>query len=320
MLRSVFLILIPVVAIGFIAWRPFAATSEDSAVDSPSSFASSLGANTDIVFDSNRSGNFGIYRLSSSKGEVSKIFDSELHEMYPSPSPDGKKIVFARSKTLKREDPGEVWIANIDGSDARKLASPGTFPTFSSDGKTVYYELLRRKLMAVPVEGGESTELFPKQNKHFGNHFVIKPKVSPDSSKVSFSSDKHGRWNSWLADLATGELTKIERGCEPTWYPNSEQLTWVAKGKSRERSGLYGFKLGDNSRFEVQDADAPWGHEYFPEVSSNGKFLLFSACPPGQHSHYEANYELFMKNLESGELIQLTNEGHTNRWPSLLPR
>ena len=64
-----------------------------------------------ILFDSNFSGTFGIYTIKRGAERPEKIVDTELHEMFPDPSPDGKYIVFAKSKSLVRFAPSEVWRA-----------------------------------------------------------------------------------------------------------------------------------------------------------------------------------------------------------------
>ena len=86
----------------------------------------------------------------------------------------------------------------------------------------------------------------------------------------------------------------------------------------RGGSGLNSYLVDQKSNLVLHDREDPFGHEYFPSISDDGRFLLFSASPSDQHSHESANYQLFVKDLESGELHRITDDGHTNRWPKLV--
>ena len=85
----------------------------------------------------------------------------------PALSPDGKLMVF----TVKRQDleagksSVEIWMANVDGSNARAL-TPGKKtdgnPTFSPDGRTIVFTSNRsgtNQLWTIPVDGGEARQL-----------------------------------------------------------------------------------------------------------------------------------------------------------------
>ena len=47
-----------------------------------------------ILFDSNRSGNFGIYSISLDGQDLQKVSNTPKHEIFPDPSPDGRFVVF----------------------------------------------------------------------------------------------------------------------------------------------------------------------------------------------------------------------------------
>lgn len=273
-----------------------------------------------VVFDSNRSGTFGIYTIKANGQEVTKIYDSELQDMYPDPSPDGEWIVFTVSKTLKRDSYADVWIVRRDGSDAKLLAKDGKAATFSGDGKTVYFERDRRKIIAVDVSGENEREIFPGEENKFGNYYVIKPRVSDDGKQAAFISDRNGRWHSWIADLETKEARLMGRGCEASFYPSSSELVWIQKkgAGAKAGSGIFKYDQKTNISKKLQDDGPPMGHEYFPEIDQSGRFLLYSACPHDQHSHEDSNYQLYIKDLKSGYHHRITLDPYTNRWPKLL--
>jgi imidazolonepropionase-like amidohydrolase/Tol biopolymer transport system component len=72
-------------------------------------------------------------------GEPRRLFKTNYLEYAPSFSADGKRITFV---TWSDAEKGAVWIANSDGSNARKITTVGdqyANPVFSPDGAKVAY-------------------------------------------------------------------------------------------------------------------------------------------------------------------------------------
>jgi uncharacterized protein (TIRG00374 family) len=272
-----------------------------------------------VLFDSNRSGSFGIYIMNPDSSGIRKVVDTKQHEIYPSASPDGEWIAYASASKLAQRASSDVWIVRIDGTDARKVAENGTFPSWSSDGKKIYFERERKWLMAVDTIEGETEELLPKKAPETAKWQLVKPHVSPDGKWAAFISDREGRWNTWIANLENGETRHVGPGCEPTWSPDGRSLIWIT-------SGSYGtcikkYELDSGRTTLVQDTPQPRPTEYYPSISPDGKYVLYSASPvhsAGQND--TANYQLFIKSLDDRPAVRLTFDPYTNRWPSLLPK
>lgn len=271
-----------------------------------------------IVFDSNRSGTFGIYTIKANGSELTKIYDSPLEDMFPDPSPDNQWIVFTQAKTLERDSYADIWLVQRDGTEAKLLAQNGAAATFAADGKTIYFERDRKKIIAIDINGTNEREVFPAGSTTFGNYIIGKPRISDDGRFASFISDKNGRWHSWIANLESKDAALMGRGCEATWYPKSNnQLVWIQKKEANALagSGVFTFNTEAGVSTKLHDDGPPFGHEYFPEITPDNNFLLYGACPHDQHSHESANYQLYIKDLKSGESARITLDPFTNRWP-----
>ncbi len=272
-----------------------------------------------IIFDSNRSGSFGIYSMTAQGSDVTKLVDSEQHEMYPDASPDGQLIVFAKARSLIRLAPSEIWLANRDGSSARKIIDSGSFPSFSKDGSKIFYESGRGAVYVYHLSDRQSKQIFPRKQGRNAPYAVVKPRVSPDERYVAFTSDQPSQWHAWVADLHSKQRTLIHAGCEPSWFPDSKQLAWMKKSGAKSGSGVMSYNLASHAVAELADDGAPLGHEYFPSVTADGKYLLYAACPPDQHSHTDANYQIHLLNIQTGQRQRLQFDTATNRWPRLQP-
>ena len=268
-----------------------------------------------IIFDSNRGKGFGIY-VADAEGNVQTLLDRERHEMYPDVSPDGSLVVY--SSEARRSAP-QVWIVSIDGSQARMLSSNGEFPSFSADGKAVYFNRDRKFIISHDLATGAEKEIFPLGHELWSRNQIAVPRVSPDGSYVAFATQHPRRWSSWYVNVKTGESQYIGKGCEPTWFAEGEKLAWIGGATPPlERTQISAFDRKSGQVSKLQDADAPRGHEYFPSVTKDDRFLLFTAARPKEHAPESANYQLFVKEIETGEVTRITFDRYTNRWPKLL--
>ena len=101
-----------------------------------------------IVFHSNRSGSFQIWR-SNSDGSNLKQLTTTGNNTWPSVSPDGKSIVY----NCRRSDIWTVCRISIDGGEAVQLApGPASRPELSPDGKYIaYFEPVKSALVRLAV-------------------------------------------------------------------------------------------------------------------------------------------------------------------------
>ena len=271
------------------------------------------------MFDSNRGGTFGIYRLDTASGAIEPVIDGPHHEMVPRPSPDGEWIAYAVVDTLERGRNRDVRMCRLDGSDDRLVLTNANHAAFVRDGTHLMVERSRSEVWTVPLDGGEAVMLYRPSGTVLSGAQLIKPEPSPDENWIAFIADRPRDWHAWVVNLPSGETSIVGRGCEPVWHPSGTSGYWVRAIGSRERTGIWHYDGLTGEKSVIQDADAPRGHEYFPWVSADAKVLLWASCRAGEHAHEDANYQLFGKMLDGGEAVRLTFDRFTNRWPRGMP-
>ena len=117
-----------------------------------------------IVFASDRSGNYDLWRVAISAdgvaGPLSRLTTSSMSETQPSVAADGR-IAFVRGSGGATR----VWLRDVDGSEKRMTTAGQTerTPRFSRDGKRVAYlainEAGRRVLLTTLGAGARETTL-----------------------------------------------------------------------------------------------------------------------------------------------------------------
>ncbi len=274
--------------------------------------------NFSLVFDSLRDRQLAIYRYKILE-EQSCLSKSDQQDLYPDVSQLDNSVVFARAASTSRNASAQIYILPAGATTPRLLAEDATFPTFSADGKNVYFERGRRELWRINLASGESELVFPKKASDFGQYAVIKPRVSWNDKLAIFTTDKGGRWHTWCADLTTSQSHLVVKGCEAAWFPESTEIAYIKKYGLLAHVGIYAIDaLKPGEERCLQDSRSSYGHEYFPMISPCGRFLAYSACPIHQHDHLSSHYQLFIKNLETAETTRLTFDTYNNRWPKFL--
>jgi serine/threonine protein kinase len=112
-----------------------------------------------VVFHSNRNGAVDLYVVANDGGELAGetplrlTFDSGY---MPSWSPDGRLVAYASESGLS--------VIPSGGGTPRRLAGPGSFPTWSKDSRTIYFMDQRRDedkygLWSVSLSGGDAKRI-----------------------------------------------------------------------------------------------------------------------------------------------------------------
>ncbi len=111
-------------------------------------------------------------------------------------------------------------------------------------------------------------------------------------------------------------------GCEPTTPPNGDWVYHV-RGDGSTQPDIYKMSLTDISsrssyQSEMTHADADWGHEYFPRISTDNLWLVYGAST-GDHNHDTADYEIFVHRLGTGNdsRVRVTEDNHNDQYPDM---
>jgi Tol biopolymer transport system component len=166
------------------------------------------------------------------------ITHGTLPSWFPAWSPDRKHLLFAR------ELPGgggipQVWIMNTDGSEARVLVAQGMSlaASWSADGQRIAYAHRANapqeglKIWVAQADGSQARRLTDEADPHVDENV---PRWNPDGTQIVFTSNARGRYEIWLANVASGATSLLTQAYfDQTLLADIEQKVpaWSPDGK-----------------------------------------------------------------------------------------
>ncbi len=255
---------------------------------------------------------------------------------FPSWSPDGSRFAFESY----RKGGWHVWVANADGSQARRLTDLPDYnprhyefdPSFSNDGRSVVF-VQGADLWRVSLDDPSPRRLGPQGQSVWASA----PAVSPDGRSIVYvrsdEEDQHYRLFLMNGDGSSHRpLIRDATGnhLAPTWSPDGSRVLFYS-----DRSGsleLYELAVADESVRAVLDPstldaagfetvpmidpwDNNWGaiEQYRASYSPDGEWITFSREVDGDR-------ELFAVRRDGTRLERLTRRPGLDAQPSWRPR
>ena len=304
-----------------------------------------------IAFTSDRAGGDNIWTMDVD-GENKKQVTKESFRLTNNPtwSADGQFIAARKHFTTSRSlGVGEIWLYHKSGGNGVQLVKKPSEnhqkelgePMFSPDGKYIYYS---QNITPGPIfeyAQDSNTELFQIKRYEMetgeidtaagGIGGAVRPAPSPDGKYLAFVKRVRADSHLFIKDLESGEermiFDQLDQDMQETWgvqgmYPNidwspdSKHIYFWAKGQIHSVSIKTGdveqidFKVNDTRTVmkaprpsvEVSPAEFKTQMTRFTQVSPDGKTVAF-----------ESIGKLYLKNIKSGNITNLTKLPDTMR-------
>jgi hypothetical protein len=282
-----------------------------------------------IVWSSSRVGNHDLFTMNTDGSDVKAITHSDQVDWFPRFSPSGARILFCRSKhgwvserDANASDKWDIYSINPDGSDPKKVVESASWGSWISEDEILYVrgtKIFRSKL------GGEETQLMDSEGvPELDGALLQQPELSSDGKFLAItlrgSKRETGIWN-----IAKKTWQQTGLGCQVNWTPDHSAIYWVhPTGNGGSRVLKMPIEDGtppkdvDEDKLEFMDLPGRRSHEYFPQLSRDGNWLVWGVTQRG-HDHDTADYEIYLWQVGTPreKAARLTFNSANDRWPDI---
>ena len=273
------------------------------------------------VWSSNRFGNHEIVQLDLQSRQLKRLTDTPYKEYYPSISPDGKRIVFARSVkenwSFRHLSGWDIVMLDLETGEETLLAKEGFHPTWAGDNSHVLFSRNGKQILMLNLETGREELLLEAGKGRIPSGYeFLTPSYNPIQKSVAVTI-RGSRRTKFIFGLDGQDPIELPQGCQLTWMPDYRELIFTGAGANKFNA----FHLVDpetRATRELLDMPGDYSHEYFPRVSDDGQWLIFGASAEG-HEHDEADYEIFLWRIGSGidTVERLSYDPGNDSWPDI---
>jgi Tol biopolymer transport system component len=132
---------------------------------------------------------------------------SELWNLYPQISPDGRQLAYVSTESGGHE----LWIADRDGAHARQLTRAGggvKSPRWSPDGRRIVFLARHQSAVDVQYVDLSTGDIVPVTADTVNE---VAPAWSHDGERVLYGApDRDGRWNVWSVNPSAPSPPRLE--------------------------------------------------------------------------------------------------------------
>ena len=191
-------------------------------------------------------------------------------------SPDGRWIAYSEYDGGEDYDPTRwaVWVARVDGTDARRIATEAVWVTWSPDGDHLAYGTGPRGSRDIHRAAADGSGKAPLTD-HPADDFI--PAFSPDGRHLAFCSDRDGNVELYRLDLEDGSLLRLTddpaADYNPVWSPDGREIAFFREsGDARDQIWVVAAD-GSSERPITRE-----GHNVFPAYLRDGRIAFVASA------------------------------------------
>lgn len=180
-----------------------------------------------------------IYTVNADGTGLTALTNTPENECYPTWSPDGSEIAFARRKGGHFV----ISVMNANGANVRDLMEPDLTrsidhiectPAWSPDGNEIAFTSSRDGNLEIYIMNTDGSNPRNLTNNPAGDAF---PAWSPDGNEVAFTSDRDGNIQVYICDRDGQDIRQITNGeisnFAPSWSPDGKQILVTARNPEK---------------------------------------------------------------------------------------
>ncbi|MEO0368980.1 MAG: hypothetical protein AAF197_09375, partial [Pseudomonadota bacterium] len=282
-----------------------------------------------VVFSSNRDGNHDIFKLELKQNTLTKLTEHPHTETYPRISPDGKKMVFARSHVVwvsqRNVTAWDVILMDLETGKETVLGRNGTSPHWINN-QEISFVAAASKMIGVNVNTLAQRTLFEPgvNNAMRKGALFYNPRFNPNNGVTTLTgrqADVGLNTGFWGTALVSSErMQGVLNGCELLWSSQYDNLFQVTGDGRNGGLRIVTVDPSDQQISTLIDLDGEFSHEYWPKDSWDGSYVVFGASRGSHdHEHDTKDYEIFLwkSGSDPAKAERLTFHTGNDNWPDV---
>lgn len=263
-----------------------------------------------------------IYMMDWDGANAMAITKSQTVSVSPSWSRDGRYIAYSsfnyhsRAKTRNND----LYLYDLVSRNRTLLSSQrgqNSTAAFMPDGRSIIMRISPNNgtadLYKMSLDGSEKT---PITNGPRGA-MNVEPSLSPDGTKLAFSSDRSGKAMIYIMDLDTKATRRLtfagHYNSTPTWSPDGKRLAFM--GNLGGHFDIYIMDIDGKNLQRLTDSRKPNGKgadNEDPTFSPDGRLIMF-------RSNRSGNYQLYVMTTDGKNEYRITFDNHNYYQPKWSP-
>ena len=275
-----------------------------------------------ITFVGSHSGHKEIYVMDWDGFNRQQVSNHDSIALSPSWSPDGKNLAYTAYiyHPIIKSNNADLLLYNLKSQKRRLLSyrrGINSGATFLKNGKELLFTLSSNGVADIFKVNGQG-QLLAKLTRGPSGALNVEPTVSPDGTKVAFTSDRTGSPMIYVMDISgkisPKRLTYSGRNnASPAWSPDGSKITFSGYNKGHFDIFIINVDGTNLKRLtSVKTIRGRWASNEEPTFSPDGRYIMFSSNRTG-------NYQLYLIDLEGKNEKAITFDKHNYFKPRWSP-
>lgn len=209
-----------------------------------------------------------------------------------------------------------LTLAQADDSSMQPVVERDDFHVVdTADGTLYFYSYQGDKPPAIVARNSDGEEILLVADEIDWN---IEPELSPGGAALIFASGQSmAALSVKQIDIASGMVSTVvgEAGrsfSAPTYFPDGQRIAYNELHTAAGTSSIWVADRDGNNAVKLQTGLS--GRQEQPDVSPDGRYIVFSGAPKGADTQ-----DLFVYDLELKKTHQITHTDHYERFPVFSP-
>jgi len=236
--------------------------------------------NLNIVFNSIRNGENGIFVMTEEGDNITALTNNNVEDTHPTWSSDGEKIAY-----VKGDNQYEIYVMNDNGTFKNQITNNNaedSFPAWSPNDEKIVFQSDRQgnwDIILRTLDGNTIRYVTTDSSND------IHPDWAPGGHKLVFASNRDGDYELYISDLYGEDLVQLTDNDVddefPTFSPDGSKIAYVSDRDGNRN--IYVINLNDLSQKQVTTNIA---EDYTPHWSPDGTHLVYDSNRDGDYDIY----------------------------------